>query len=535
MNRLFLSVFTCLLTLGAIPAAGGDRPNILFFFVDDLGRYAGVYADPNQPSLNDVVKTPNFDRIGRQGMIFNNAFVPVASCGPCRASLATGRYFWNCGSGAFLNGKASDWKGTPNPMQNLPMFADRLRESGYFVQRSLKTFKFKADRPTASMRKIAPVPYQRYGLYVGTAKNEAQRKRRHDETLAHPRTEMRRVLAHGTDKPFFFVYGSINVHRPYTPDSGRKLWGIEPDRLKGLIPKFLPDSHDVRRDFSDYLGEVQAADAMLGMMLAELEAAGQLDNTMVIVSGDHGIPGVPRGKTTCYDLGTRVPLLVRWPKSIRPGRRVDDFVSIMDIGPTLMELARAKAPPTDGRSFLAQLISRKSGWIEPRRNEVVIGRELHFHDARVGNVPYPMRAIRTAQHLYIRNFKPKRWPMGDPYQAAGIVSPGELYGLGLNTVPAYRDLDGSLTKAYMMSQRDDDDEGRFLALTLNRRPSEEFYVIGQDPDQLENLATDPAHESALKRLRLRINIVMKKTEDPRLTDAFDRAPWVKGSPKQQED
>jgi N-sulfoglucosamine sulfohydrolase len=508
-------------------AAAESRPNILFFFVDDLGRYAGIYADANKRSLNDIVETPNFDRIGREGVIFNNAFVPVASCGPCRASLATGRFFWNCGSGAFLNGKASDWKGHDNPMQSLPLFADRLRESGYFTQRSLKTFKFTADRPTPPMRQIQSPKYQRHGLYVGTAKDDIERRRRHEETLAHPRTEMRRVLAHGTGKPFFFVYGSINVHRPYTPDSGRKLWNIHPDRLKGLIPKFLPDTHDVRRDFSDYLGEVQAADAMLGEMLAELESAGQLDNTIVIVSGDHGIPGVPRGKTTCYDLGTRVPLLVRWPSKIEAGRRVNDFVSITDIGPTLMDLAGAQMPAVDGRSFRRQLTSRKSGWIDPQRNEVIIGRELHFHDARSENVPYPMRAVRNAQYLYIRNFKPERWPMGDPYQSAEIVSAGELYEMGLNTVPAYRDLDGSLTKAYLMSQRDDEAEGRFLALTLNRRPKEELYLIAEDPDQLRNLATNPKHAAVLKRLRQRIDTVMADSKDPRLTDAFDHAPWVK--------
>ncbi len=521
-----LLITACLLARSSF-ASATDRPNILFFFVDDLGRYAGVYSDPDKPSLSDVVETPNFDRIGREGVVFNNAFVPVASCGPCRASLATGRYFWNCGSGAFLNGKASDWKGTPNPMSTLPKFADLLKESGYFVQRSVKTFSFKPDKPTKSMREIKQVPYQRYGLYVGTAENDAERKGRHEETLAHPRTEMRRVLAHGTDKPFFFVYGSINVHRPYVPDSGKRLWGIEPDQLKGLIPKFLPDTHDIRRDFSDYLGEVQAADAMLGVMLDELETAGELDNTLVIVSGDHGIPGVPRGKTTCYDLGTRVPLLLRWPSAIKAGRHVDDFVSVMDIGPTLIELTNADAPSMDGRSFMKQLASSESGWIDPMRNEVVIGRELHVHDSRAGNVPYPMRAIRTTTHLYIRNFKPERWPMGDPYQSAQMTSPGELYNTGLATSPAYRDLDGSLTKAYMMSKRDDAKEGQFLELTMNHRPAEELYLIGEDPDQLNNLAGDPVHKEELELLRSRIDNIMRQTKDPRLTDAFDRAPWVK--------
>ena len=529
MNLLSsLVIISGLAMVTPIFAAKKDtRPNILFFFVDDLGRYAGIYADLQKPSLNDHIRTPNFDRIGREGVVFNNAFVPVASCGPCRASLATGRYFWNCGSGAFLNGKASDWNGHDNPMKSLPKFVDRLRDSGYFTQRSLKTFAFEASRQTTAMRAIKTVPYHRYGLYVGAAKDETQRRQRHEETLAHPRSVMRKVLAHGTGKPFFLAYGSINVHRPYTPDSGKNLWGIEPDRLKGLIPKFLPDSRDVRRDFSDYLGEVMAADAMLGEMLEELEKAGVLDDTLVIVSGDHGIPGVPRGKTTCYDLGTRVPLLVRWPKGIKARRTVEDYVSVMDIGPTLLELAEAEMPSMDGRSFLELLRSQKSGWIAPTRDQVIIGRELHVHDSRVGNLPYPMRSIRSRDYLYIRNFKPERWPMGAPFDAAGIESPGELYQMGLKTSPAYRDLDGSLTKAYMLSQRDDEDEGRWWSETMNRRPREELYHVATDPHQLQNLAGNPDHAAKLKELRARIDKVMKDTEDPRLSDAFDRPPWVR--------
>ncbi|MGB0580056.1 MAG: sulfatase-like hydrolase/transferase, partial [Limisphaerales bacterium] len=172
--KFIAAIFVLLLTASVF--AADERPNILFFFVDDLGRYAGVYANTEKRSLNDIVKTPNFDRIGREGVIFNNAFVPVASCGPCRASLATGRYFWNCGSGAFLNGKASNWKGYKNSMQTLPKFVDRLQESGYFTQRALKTFAFAQDRPTKAMREVQVGKYQRFGLYVGTAKNESERK-----------------------------------------------------------------------------------------------------------------------------------------------------------------------------------------------------------------------------------------------------------------------------------------------------------------------------------------------------------------------
>ena len=508
--------------------AEDHRPNILFFFADDWGRYASIYADKDKPSLNDVISTPNIDRIGREGVVFNNAFVPVASCSPCRASLATGRHFWNCGSNAFLNTKGSNWDGHDNPMKSLPKFGDLLRDSGYFVQRSRKTFAFTQSRSNSAIKSFGKVPYERYGLYVGTATNDQERQQRHDEVVENSRREMQRILR-GTPEgqPFFFVFGSINVHRPYTPDSGKELWGIESDSLKGLIPKFLPDVHDVRRDFSDYLGEVLALDLMLGVMLEELEASGELDNTVIVLSGDHGIPGIPRGKTNCYDLATQVPLLVRWPKGISAGRRVNDFVSIMDVGPTFLELTGSKPPASmDGCSFLPQLLSKKDGWVDPKRDSVIIGRERHYYNARPGNLPYPMRAVRTRDHLYIKNFKPERWPMGNPYDAAELTDSNALYEMGLSTMPSYRDLDGSLTKAWMMSQRGSPHDKELFSLTMDPRPSEELYDLKNDPDQLVNLAANSQHASILNVLRGRVEEVMNDTNDPRLEDAFDQLPWV---------
>ena len=508
--------------------ASEGRPNILFFFADDWGRYASIYSDANNPSLNDLISTPNIDRIGREGVVFDNAFVPVASCNPCRASLATGRYFWNCGSGAFLNGKASNWNAHNNPMQSLPKFGDLIRESGYYAQKSRKTFAFSPSPLPKTVHSLSKVGYERYGLYVGASKNLAERKIRHDEIIENCRQEIRQVLvASSQKKPFFFVFGSINIHRPYAPDSGKNLWGIEPDSLKGLIPKFLPDAHDIRRDFSDYLGEVLALDLMLGAMLDELKDSGELDNTVVVLSGDHGIPGVPRGKTNCYDLATRVPLMVRWPKRIPSARRVEDFVSIMDIGPTLLELSKVEVPSTmDGRSFLNKLTSKKSGWIDRNWDSVIIGRELHFHNSRPGNMPYPMRAVRTKDYLYIRNFKPKRWPMGNPYDSAKLNMPDDLYKMGLSTKPAYRDLDGSLTKAWMMSRREEPFDKELFRLTMHPRSGEELYDIVNDPDQLVNLATEPKFSSVVTSLRARVKQVMNKSNDPRIKDAFDRLPWV---------
>ncbi|MEM6279422.1 MAG: sulfatase, partial [Verrucomicrobiota bacterium] len=492
------------------------------------GKYASIYQDPEEPSFNDVLDTPAIDRIGKEGVVFNNAFVNVASCGPCRASLATGKYFWSCGSGAFLKGKENDWPDQENPFRTDPKFVDLLRASGYWAQKSQKTFSFKPSKATPAWTEFGKPPYERYGLYVGTAADEAEQKKRHDEVIENSRLEMRRVLE-GTPegRPFFFVFGSINVHRPYIADSGNDLWGIDPDSLEGLIPPYLPDEDDIRRDFSDYLGEVQGLDLMLGAMIKELEAAGELDNTVIMLSGDHGIPGVPRGKTNCYDLATRVPMIVRWPAGIPAGRVVEDFVSVTDVGPTLLELAGVETKtPMDGKSFLPQLTSTKSGWVDEARDFVVIGRERHVPTARPGFLPYPMRAIRSKDFLYIRNFTPDRWPQGNPGEIAEVTDSDALYELGKETRTGYQDLDGGLTKAYLAAHQGSSEVSESISLTLAQRVEEELYSVSEDPHHMRNLSSEKDFAEVLESYRSQIDTLMEETDDPRLTDAFDKAPWV---------
>lgn len=522
MIKILIFVNALLFSLSA-----RDRPNIFFFFADDWGRFASVYQDIKTSSLSDVIQTPNIDRIAMEGVLFENAFVPVASCGPCRASLATSRYFWNCGSGAFLNSKGSNWKGVQNPFVELPKFPDLLREGGYYTKKSRKTISFKPSSITPKEKAFGKVDYERYGLYVGTAGNESERQKRHDEVVENSRREIQKLLAGKPEQqPFFFIFGTINVHRPYTADSGANLWGIHPDKLKGRIPAYLPDVHDVRRDFSDYLGEVMAIDLMLGAMLDELEKADVLDDTLVLLSGDHGIPGVPRGKTTCYDLGTRVSLMARWPGKIPAGRTVKDFVSVMDIGPTFLEMAGLPVPKSfDGKSFAKQLKSSKSGWVDRSRNQVIIGRERHVHNARPGNIGYPMRAIRTENFLYIKNFKPDRWPMGNPYELDGENGP-DYEALHQSTYATTRDLDASLTKAWLFTNRKQEPAKSSFELTIGKRPVEELYDLSKDPHQLLNLADNPEMKSTLKKLRQKVHQVMVNSKDPRLEDAFDRLPWT---------
>jgi uncharacterized sulfatase len=149
----------------------------------------------------------------------------------------------------------------------------------------------------------------------------------------------------------------------------------------------------VRQDVADYLGECQAVDAYLGVILKRLEEAGELERTIIVISGDHGMPGSPRGKCNLYDHGVAVPLIARVPGG-KGGRVVDDFVNLMDLAPTFCEIGGVKPPEVmTGRSLWSVLQSDKSGQLDESRSWVVTGRERHVALAREDNLPYPQRAI----------------------------------------------------------------------------------------------------------------------------------------------
>ena len=253
-----------------------------------------------------------------------------------------------------------------------------------------------------------------------------------------------------------------------------------------------------------------------------------MSNLVHILSGDNGIPGIPRGKTNCYDLSARAPLLIRWPQSIKAGRYVEDFVSLVDVAPTLLEVAGLPIPTEmQGRSFYAQLQSRESGWVDRQRDWVVIGRERHVDAARSGNLPYPMRAIRTKDYLYIRNFKPDRWPVGDP---DNIDQYGGWNDQVRHARGPYRDIDESLTKAWLINNRNLPQAASVIEMTLNRRPAEELYALASDPEQLTNIAADPNANAIKAQLSAKLMGILESSQDPRLVDAFDQLPYVATSP-----
>jgi len=516
----FIVILFTVFSLALRAEADTTRPNILFAFADDWGRQASAYAKlDGAGGINDAVTTPNFDRLATEGVLFRNAFVNAPSCTPCRSSLLSGQYFWRTGRGAILQGAVWD--------ESIPAWPLLLRNNGYHIGKSWKVWSpgTPADAPYGKQQ----YAYQQSGGRINGFSQNATRLVAGGKSVEHARQEIldevranfKAFLAdQENDHPFCYWYGPTNVHRKWIKGSGEALWGINPDELKGKMPPFLPDVPAVREDLADYLGEVQAFDAALGVLLDELKNSGQYDNTLIVVSGDHGPPGFPHGKCNLYDFGTRVALSISGP-GVRGGRVVDDFVILPDLAPTLLEAGGASVPDVmTAHSLWPTLKSDREGLVDSDRTAAFIGRERHVEMARAGSLPYPQRAIRTADHLFIINFRPDRYPLGDPYHLDGDNPPStrEVTETTFVTLP---DEDAGPTKAWLVDRRNDPKWKRYFDHAYGKRPREELFDLKKDPHQLTNVVSDAAYASVVNELRKRLHDELKRTGDPRLIDDGD--------------
>lgn len=516
-------------------AAEEQKPvNILFAFADDWGRYASAYAEINGPgSISDVVNTPNIDRVGREGVVFRNAFVTAPSCTPCRSSLLSGQYFWRTGRGAILRGAVWD--------PSIPSYPLMLRDGGYHIGETYKVWS--PGTPGDAPYGINAYSYERAGKRMNQFSQNVTEMVGRGQPLDEARQEIYDEVVANFDafladrkagQPFCYWFGPTNVHRKWVRGSGKALWNIDPDALAGKLPPFLPDVPEVREDVADYLGEVQAFDGALGRLLKRLEETGELKNTLVVVSGDHGMPGFPNGKCNLYDFGANVSLMVSGP-GILGGRVLDDFVNLMDLAPTFLEAGGQQ--PTEamtGRSLMSVLRSDKSGLVDPERNFVVTGRERHVDEARDDYLPYPQRALRTKDYLYIINFKPDRWPLGNPYLLDSAEEPG-AEALTEDTRITLRDMDAGPTKAWLVQHRSDPQWGRFYELAFGKRPRAELYVLADDPHQVKNVAGEPQYAEVQQQLEDQLMDVLVSTEDPRVTGdgMFFERPPLAGPPEEE--
>jgi arylsulfatase A-like enzyme len=483
MNKLFVAAFAMagsvlasgLLVIAAAGrgAAEQQKPNILFCLADDWGwPHAGAYGD-------QVVKTPAFDRLATEGVLFQYAYVSSPSCTPCRNSILTGQQFYRLGQGANL------WSTLD---VKHPNFMFLLREAGYQIGHWRKAWgpgDFRAAGYTES-----PVgPQLKFTDFI----------RQRDKS-----------------KPFCFWFGTSDPHRGYVKGSGAAS-GIPVDKVR--VPAFYPNQAEVRGDVADYYFEVQRWDRDVAAAMGLLETEGELDNTIIVMSGDHGMP-FPRCKGNLYDWGAHVPLAIRWGAQAKAGRLVSDFTSLTDLAPTFLEAAGVQIPESmTGKSLLTLLTGTDAGRVDPGRDFVVFGRERHTPAQKMPSIAgYPARAIRTDRWLLILNLEPDRWPAGVP---DGATHPFRQFS----------DCDGGPTKKVIMHGKEDARLSRFYDLCFGKRGAVELYDCETDPDQVHNLAGDPQHSETIGKLREQLIWYLQKTADPRFTDAaveFDDYPYRVG-------
>lgn len=497
--------------------APSKQPNFLIAFADDWGRFASIYASIDRyPELQRLVRTPNFDRIAARGVLFRSAFVSAPSCTPCRSALLSGQHFWRTGQGAILQGAVWD--------PSIPSFPHLLHDAGYCIGETFKVWSpgKPGDAPFGGGKFAFEKTGGRFNQFSESVTKELRaggdaesfKKKLVDLAVANFDSFLQSCP---DEKPFCYWFGPTNVHRKWVRGSGKELWGYDPDEFRGKLPPFLPDVPEVREDLADYFGEIAAWDMALGGLLEKLEQAGELESTWIIVSGDHGPPGFPHGKCNLYDFGASVSLAICGP-GLPGGRVCDDLISLTDIAPTLLEASGLNRPETmTGNSLVALLHSNRSGHIEPQRDAVFIGRERHVESARADFSPYPQRAIRTHDFLYIVNFKPERWPLGDPYRLDGDNPPTntEVTETTRVTLP---DEDAGPTKAWMVAHRNDPSWKPYFERAYGKRPREELYDLRRDPYQMTNVATHPQYEADRERLAKRLMDELQRTGDPRVVD-----------------
>ena len=458
--------------------AKGDRPNILFAIADDWGwPHAGAYGDP-------VVKTPTFDRVAKEGLLFKHAFISSPSCTASRNAILTGQHFFRLGGGANL------WSVLDTKHQS---FVHLLDSAGY---------------DTGHMRKMwGPGNASNWNV------NPAGKKFKSFEDFLDRRDR---------SKPFCFCFGAFDPHRGYQKGSGKQS-GMELNRIK-LFGCF-PDSEEVRSDVADYYFEVQRFDREVGAAITRLAELGELENTIVVVTGDHGMP-FPRCKSNIYDSGARVPMAVRWPKRIKAGRVCEDFVSTTDLAPTFLQLAGVDVPDAmTGKSWVPIIDDVES---DHDRSFVVFGKERHVPSQEAPDYGgYPMRAIRTADFLLIENYRPDRWPNGTP-------------NFKKSTIPYawHADTDNGPTKTYICENREKDEaHKRSWELCFGKRPKLELYDVNKDPEQLVNVAGDASYAKQVSDLHARLRNELVALQDPRAIDAdaatefFDAFKYLGSGPR----
>lgn len=436
-----------------------ERPNIVLIIADDLGAEdCGAYG-------STAVRTPNLDRLAREGMRFTRAFNTCSSCSPSRSSIITGRY---------PHATGAERLHMPLPKEQVT-FVEKLKGAGYWCAQAGKWH-------------LGPMVRDRFDVVNDKNKAVPDAKTGDDGSGCVHWVET--IRQRPKDKPFFLWLASFDPHRPYFPGTL-----AEPhDPAKAFVPPYLPDVQPTREDLAMYYDEIGRLDSYVGKVVAELASEGVLDETLILFITDNGRP-FPRCKTSVYDSGIQSPFIVRWPKGGVKGASVcEAMVSSVDIAPGFLELAGVEGLATfQGKSFVPLLRDPGKAAIRDR-----VFAEHNWHDYTAHE-----RSVRTAEWKYIRN----AWnDLPDTPPADAVRSPT------FQEMRRLRNL-GKLNEAQM-------------ACFIHPRPAEELYDVTRDPQELHNLAGDAKYAEQLKAMRMSLDQWEKQTADfeskPRPADGYGR-------------
>ncbi len=405
----------------AEPAADRPQPNFLIFIADDQGEGdLGCYGHP-------ALRTPHIDRLAAEGMRFDAAMLTISSCSPSRCTILTGRYPHSTGAEDLHQPLPSEQK----------TVARYLRGVGYHCMSVGKWHLGDAER-------------RHWDQVVECAGGDTGA-----EALNLLRDRPK-------NKPFFFWVASKDPHRPFDTDAIPQ----PHDPADVVVAPYLPDHPLIRREIAQYYDEITRFDSHVGMVCTELKRQDVLDRTFIVYLSDNGMP-FPRAKTTLYDSGIHTPLIVRYPPLVPPRSVQPGLVSVVDLSPTILDVAGVAQNSMQGESMASMLKAAEA----PGRPAVFA--EANWHDFEKFT-----RAVRTDRFLLVRNYY---W---DKPLFNSVDSINSITWKGFMELHAA----GKLTPAQ-----------RFLF--VEPRPFEELYDLRQDPFSLQNVAAKPQYREELNRLR----------------------------------
>lgn len=480
-------------------AADDKRPNILFCISDDQSWiHAGAYGC-------SWVNTPGFDRVARDGLLFANAYTPNAKCAPSRACILTGRNTWQ------LEEACNHWPFFPTQFSS---YIEVLAKHGYHVGSTGKGWAPGIARDSDG--KPRQLTGRKYNSRTAPPPTKAISRNDYAGNFSAFLND------NAQQGPWCFWYGSTEPHRRYEYGTGVSVGGKSLGDID-QVPPFWPDNDTIRNDMLDYALEIEHFDHHLERMLTTLEKRGQLENTLVIVTADNGMP-FPRVKGQEYEMSNHLPLAIMWPQRIaKPGRTISDFVSFIDYAPTIIEAAGLQwdatgMAATPGKSLLPLFTAGQNNAPPTEkqtshRNFVVFGKERH-DIGRPQDQGYPVRGIVKDGWLYVKNYETSRWPAGNPETG-------------------YLNCDGSPTKtAILNARRTGPDTAGYWKMSFGKRPAEEMYFVKKDPYCMQNLADSPMFALEKTALNKQLLATLTEEKDPRIlgdSGYFEKFPYADGN------